>query len=267
MLRLRAGTVIINDCNLVVRSRQQGHFDFSDLILETRCCERESLQGHKQANTEHNDTGRAKPPNADTSHSHLFTAFTVTCSGDCTTIYVQFYVIRSKNRLEAVLEISQINVFTDISPTSSPQQPLLTRSYLTSSRARERGHVQAAFTVLHFNDWLHCCRQWRKPPALGNANACCWDANTQWLARAHTHTNTHTVHIVILHIHTQCHQSTTQANWHVHTHTHTHVCYSCTAKSSTIRPARYNGVVWMGSNNGALWHLNRARWWVSQEAE
>lgn len=55
--------------------------------------------------------------------------------------------------------------------------------------AGRKGQAWAAFALLHFNDRLHCCHQWReKPPrpASGNANACCMDANAQSSKDTHT---------------------------------------------------------------------------------
>lgn len=89
-------------------------------------------------------------------------------------------------------------------------------SYLTGSNARKRGHVLAAFALLHFNDWVHCCHQKRKPPASGNANACHWDANT--LGHAHTHKQAN-VHIIIPNIHTQWQWNAAQTNRQISTHT------------------------------------------------
>lgn len=73
------------------------------------------------------------------------------------------------------------------------------------------------------------------------------------LGYKHTQCQTH------VHIMTLLHAA--QTNWQECTRTGKRSC------CSTIRCVCYNGVVWMGSNNGALWHLNQARWRVSQEAE
>lgn len=96
-------------------------------------------------------------------------------------------------------------------------------------------------------------------------NPLLWEMQTH-AAGIQTHKQTHTCPYNTAH--TQCHQNTAQPNGQECTHhIHTHNNNTVVAKSGTIRSAPYNSVVWMGSNNGALWHLNRARWRVSQEAE
>jgi len=80
-----------------------------------------------------------------------------------------------------------------------------------------------------------------------------------------TCTNRHShIHTIIQSTHTLPPKHNT--NRQVHTPT-PHICYSGIEETNTIRPAWYNSVVWMGSNNVALWHLNQARWWVSQKNE
>lgn len=191
---------------------------------------------------------------ADTPHSHLFTAIIIACSGDFIMIYVQ-YICGIKPRVTLFTtknaartrEKFQIWLFTDISAIF-----VFFSCYFTGSGARKQGQVQAAFALLHFNDCLHCCHQQRKSPRFEKCKR-------MLLGCKHTMPHRHThVHIIML---THNAIKTPQTNGQECTHTCEHSC------CSTIRSARYNSVVWMGSNNGALWHLNRARWRVSQEAE
>lgn len=123
-------------------------------------------------------------------------------------------------------------------------QHLLTTSYIT--RVNVKLHLPATF------QWPR--HKQGKPTASGDANIEC-----------HTHKAdtcpqySHTV---------PANSSQKSRQERTHTmNTHSHGSSSGIATWGSIRPARYNGVVWMGPNNGALWHLNRARWWVSQEPE
>ncbi len=116
----------------------------------------------------------------------------------------------------AVMTKLQIRAFRGISRTFFFLSLSSNFGTWATLQAEKRGHVWAAFARLHFNDWVHCCHQQRKPPASGNANARCWDASTQ----CHTQTDTHTR--PYNNTHTQCHQNTAQTNRQEHTRTHTH---------------------------------------------
>lgn len=192
---------------------------------------------------------------ADSAHSHLFTAIIITCSGDCVMIYVQNTSEIKPRELFTVKNGAcsykkfKIRAFADISTTFLS----LSCSFWATLQAA------APENGVTFGLNLPCCISMtgyivRENPLLREMQT--HAAGMQ----IHNATDTHThVRIIILNNADKTLHRQTEKN----THTHTVV----TPKSSTIRPARYNGVVWMGSNNGALWHLNRARWWVSQEAE
>lgn len=130
-----------------------------------------------------------------------------------------------------------------------------------------------SFSSLSFcnRELLPACsaRKWgqRLPCCISMAGYLFWPPEKKpLLQEMQIHNTTHT-HKLLLHTydtneHTHTIPPKQNTNRQVNTKTRIHSC-NC----RTIRPALYNGAVWMGSNNGALWHLNRARWWVSQEAE
>ena len=149
----------------------------------------------------------------------------------------------------AIIKMSKSEHFNNLFSLS---QHCSSSDYFTGSSGRKRGHVWAEFALMHFNDWIHCCQKERKPPASGNANACCWDANTH-------------VHIIIINNATRTLHRQVQIHTHTHTHTHTELWLRhCKEKHNQTRC-----VQWCCLNGVKQWSSlasESSRWW-SQEAE
>lgn len=125
----------------VVHSRQQGHFDLVLWSLKHDAARWESplMQASKQKTVTH---AKQSPLSyVDTSHSHLFTAIMVTCSGDCIVVYeIKPWVslFTAKNCTCTVWKAPNPSVQTTF---FSSQQQLLSMSYFTGSSATKQGQV------------------------------------------------------------------------------------------------------------------------------